>query len=105
MSFRADKESQACNATADLATFAQTWVEPWLEGGEFFLSFSTHPAVNKNPREAWRLVEGLKTCRARYVPDETGKLAGVVASNHTAPQKFEELCDGILKYADPSTPL
>lgn len=57
------------------------------------------PNVAKYPRTAWRIAEGVATCRARYVPDEvSGKLAGVAVTNHTLPRKFEELCAGILKY-------
>ena len=61
-------------------------------------------AAPRSPRRYFvlkqRIAEGEVTLR--YVPDEqTGKLAGVATSNHTLPQKFADLCAGILKYADP----
>ena len=107
ISFRAERLGEeeaagACNATADLAIFAETWVAPWLDDGALAASFSVRPAsVAKYPRTAWHIAEGLATCRARYVPDEqTGKLAGVAVTNHTLPKKLAELCAGILKFSE-----
>jgi len=108
ISFRADKlpgsdVERVCNASSDLVTFTETWVAPWFDGGLLANSFSLQPSsVVNHPRSSWRIPEGLTACRIRYKHNpESGQLAGVAVTNHTMPKTFEELCSGILRFADP----
>ena len=98
-------EAGACNATADLADFARTWVAPVRVGGALMQTPNAMDALGsrampRHPRTAWRVDEGVALCRGRYTPDSsTGALVGVARpQNKTMPQKFADLCMAILKH-------
>ena len=57
----------------------------------------------KRPRDKWRLDEGLRDCRGRFVPGADGKLIGVALSNRSAPPHFQQTCLDILRSAMSST--
>ena len=88
-----------CNVTADLEAFVRIWVTPWLSGPLEQLLHAPPLAIPKRShfRDKWHVDEGVRACRARFVPDpNTGRMVGVAASNRSAPPRFFETCRSVL---------
>jgi len=78
----ATARAAACNVTHDLLQFVRTWVAPWRAGGPFAGEAlgANERWEPKEPRQKWRVPEGLRMCRDRYAWNGTGAPVGVAIS-------------------------